>query len=107
MIDTNSFRQEVFSIVTSIPYGKVITYGQIAWIIGKPQYARLVGHALRHTIPGHQLPCHRVVNSQGRTAPHWPEQIELLKSEGVTFQPNGNVNMKANQWNWKDLDSAF
>ena len=47
------------------------------------------------------FPCHRVVNSQGRTAPDWAEQRFLLEAEGVEFKPNGRVNMKKYQWKLK------
>ena len=39
------------------------------------------------------LPCHRVVNSQGRTAPGWTRQRELLEAEGVLFRANGRVDL--------------
>ena len=44
------------------------------------------------------LPCHRVVNSQGRLVPGWTEQRALLESEGVRFRANGFVDMKKSQW---------
>lgn len=90
----NLFTREVYSIVASIPRGKVLTYGQIAWLTGHPNHSRLVGHVLRGAAAELNLPCHRVVNSQGRTAPCWPEQTELLKAEGVTFKRNGCVDME-------------
>ena len=49
--------------------------------------------------PGAGLPCHRVVNSAGRTAPHWLEQAEKLKEEGVVFRGGGCVDMKVCRWN--------
>lgn len=45
------------------------------------------------------FPCHRVVNHQGRVAPGWHEQIDLLKSEGVTFKDDFCVDLKKHQWN--------
>ena len=44
------------------------------------------------------LPCHRVVNSQGRTAPGWTRQRELLEAEGVLFRANGRVDLSASGW---------
>lgn len=44
------------------------------------------------------FPCHRVVNHQGRISPGWPEQIELLKNEGVTFKNDFCVDLKKHQW---------
>lgn len=94
MIDKGRFAHEVYSVVASIPRGKVLTYGQVAWLIGHPNHSRLVGRMLHDTPQNLALPCHRVVNSQGRTAPCWPEQAGLLKAEGVTFKQNGCVDLK-------------
>ncbi|MGI6794950.1 MGMT family protein, partial [Bacteroides sp. KG68] len=49
-MDKDIFRQEVYDIVAAIPPGCVLTYGQIAYLIGKPQYSRMVGHAM-HNAP--------------------------------------------------------
>lgn len=96
MTGIDKFKNSVYDIVKSIPYGKVLTYGQIAWLAGQPTYSRLVGRTLWGT--KENLPCHRVVNSQGRTAPDWEEQIELLKAEGVRFKRNGYVDLKSSNW---------
>lgn len=103
-IDIEEFRQDVYSIVASVPYGRVITYGQIAWLMGRPQNSRLVGRVMRDVSGELNLPCHRVVNSQGRIAPHWVEQKLLLEAEGVVFKGNGCVDMKRSQWNWSEED---
>ncbi len=100
MMEVEAFRQEVYAVVASIPYGKVLTYGQVAWLVGKPRHSRLVGRVLCGATAASQLPCHRVVNSQGRTVPHWPEQVELLKVEGVTFKSNGCVDRKMHGWDF-------
>ena len=68
-MDKTSFGEEVYSVVASIPPGRVLTYGQIAYLIGKPQCSRMVGQAMHNAPEGQNLPCHRVVNSQGRLAP--------------------------------------
>lgn len=96
MTGIDKFKNSVYDIVKSIPYGKVLTYGQIAWLAGLPTYSRLVGRTLRET--KENLPCHRVVNSQGRTAPDWEKQIELLKAEGVRFKRNEYVDLKSSNW---------
>ena len=78
------FLQDVYSVVAAIPTGCVVTYGQIAYLVGRPQCLH--------------LPCHRVVNSQGRLVPGWTEQRSLLENEGVRFRANGFVDMKKSQW---------
>lgn len=102
-VDTEAFYNEVYEVIAQIPRGKVISYGEIALLLGKPQYSRMVGRALKQVPSGLSLPCHRVVNSQGRLAPGWDEQKVLLIEEGVTFKQNGEVNMKLCRWNWKEL----
>ena len=96
--DTRLFQQEVYTVVAAIPYGKVATYGQIAWLIGKPRHARLVGHCLHQAPEALHLPCHRVVNSSGRTAPQWAEQAQLLAAEGIPFKSNGQIDLRQAQW---------
>lgn len=93
------FYPEVYDIVRQIPEGNVMTYGQIARLLGRPQNSRLVGQALQNVPQPLCLPCHRVVNSQGRTAPGWEEQKSLLAAEGVSIKTNGCVDLKKHQWN--------
>lgn len=45
-VDADAFKQEVYAVVASIPYGKVLTYGQVAWLVGRPKHSRMVGHVL-------------------------------------------------------------
>lgn len=93
-----NFYTEVYSVVKEIPFGSVITYGQIGYLIGKPRASRMVGQAMFHAPAGKGLPCHRVVNSVGRLVPAWTEQRELLEKEGITFKKNGCVNLKKHLW---------
>ena len=83
-MDRAQFYKEVYSITKEIPYGNVFTYGKIAQLIGNPQYSRMVGQALSYAPKEEDLPCHRVVNSQGRLVPSWQKQKELLEKEGIT-----------------------
>ena len=89
---------EILSAVEEIPQGRVASYGQIARLIGRDQNARLVGKVLSMAWFYGSYPCHRVVNHEGRLAPHFPEQRERLLQEGITFLENGCVNMKIHQW---------
>ncbi len=80
--------KDIYDAVRKIPRGRVATYGQIASLAGNPKGARAVGNALHvNPFPG-EIPCHRVVNSQGRLSGSFafggPDaQAELLRSEGV------------------------
>ena len=93
-----TFKYDVLSIVSHIPRGRVTTYGHIATLAGWPSHARMVGRTLRYTPEAASLPCYRVVNNAGRTAPGWSRQRPLLESEGVTFKPNGHVDMLRHLW---------
>lgn len=86
------FDGRVYALVAKIPRGKVVTYGQLALMLGAPRNARRVGRALHFAPPG--VPCHRVVNHAGRLAPGFIRQRELLEAEGVKFTETGNVDLK-------------
>ena len=106
-----AFGEDVLNIVRQIPRGRVTTYGHIAALAGWPSHARMVGRTLRYScVPSvasdqrssapeaEKLPCHRVVNIAGRTAPGWSRQRTLLEEEGVTFKANGHVDMEKHLW---------
>lgn len=100
----DAFAEEVYRLVEAIPAGKVLTYGEIAVLLGRPRHARLVGRILSRTPAERQVPCHRVVNARGETAPGWREQRELLRSEKVQFRPDGRVDRKRSGWRpWAPL----
>lgn len=77
-----------------IPYGKVLSYGDIAKAIGYPRRARFVGFAMRACPDG--LPWHRVVMADGTITggDFAPLREMLLRQEGVPFLPDGRVDMK-------------
>lgn len=92
------FFLSVYEIVKQIPRGQVTTYGTIAQIMGRPQCSRMVGQAMHYASFYTKAPCHRVVNCQGRLVPHWEEQGEMLKKEGVRIKENGCVDLKTHLW---------
>ncbi|MEI3154913.1 MAG: MGMT family protein [Odoribacter sp.] len=96
--DRNIFYNEIYSIVKQIPAGRVVTYGILARLAGFPAIFQTSRSTLSHHNQPDFLPCHRVVNSQGRLAPHWPQQRQLLEQEGVIFKPNGNVDLRLSGW---------
>ena len=97
-VQARTFQEDVLNIVAQIPYGKVTTYGIIAAWAGWPSHSRMVGRVLRYSPEASALPCHRVVNMIGRTAPGWMAQSELLRNEGVAFKANGHVDMQHCLW---------
>lgn len=93
----------IYEVVRQIPKGCVTTYGQVAFLAGNPRWSRVVGYALhRNPAPG-VIPCHRVVNREGRLAPAFAfggmdVQRELLEQEGVTFRPDGTIDLRQFGW---------
>jgi len=93
-----AFCDTVLNIVSQIPRGRVTTYGLIATLAGWPSHSRMVGRTLKYSPGAGLLPCHRVVNKAGRTAPGWRHQRPLLEEEGVRFKANGHVDMARYLW---------
>ncbi|HEY8389488.1 MAG TPA: MGMT family protein [Clostridia bacterium] len=94
----NNFYQRVYDAVKRIPKGKVCTYGVIAFMAGSPRASRVVGYALHHNPDPQNIPCHRVVNRQGRLAPAFAfggiqVQKQLLEHEGVKVSDDGYVDL--------------
>jgi methylated-DNA-protein-cysteine methyltransferase related protein len=93
----------VYALVRQVPPGKVVTYGQVAALLGQPRAARAVGYALRFLPAGTDVPWHRVINHRGqislRTPPESPlVQRLLLEEEGVVFDAEGRVDLAVYRW---------
>ena len=93
-----NFAQGVYEIVKKIPRGKVVTYGQIALMLGKPRGAREVGWAMKNC--PEKLPWQRVVMADGSVTggTYYEMRKALLEEENITFLPDGRVDMKTCQW---------
>lgn len=80
------FQRDVYDRLLSIEYGHVVSYGQVAADIGKPDMARAVGQAVGANPIPIVVPCHRVVASDGRLTGFGgglPAKVALLKLEGI------------------------
>ena len=93
----NTF-EKIYEVVKSIPKGKVATYGQVALLAGNPRWARVVGYALHVNPEPGIIPCHRVVNRDGKGAPSFAfggegVQRQLLESEGIVFESDGRIDL--------------
>lgn len=94
-----SFYDKVYEKVREIPPGRVATYGGIALALGSPRASRAVGYALHFNPSPGVIPCHRVVNREGRLAPAFAfggmdEQRRLLEGEGVAVSEDGFVELE-------------
>jgi len=101
---TPPFRRLVYRLVSRVPRGKVVTYGQVAAILGQPRGARAVGTALAALRPPliAQVPWQRVINAAGRCSQRTglaaSSQRDLLEREGVRFDRRGVVDLRRYRW---------
>ena len=89
-IDGTNFQIQVWSEISKIPYGKTKTYKEIAISIGKPNSARAVANACGKNPYPIDIPCHRVIRSDGNIGGYSGEggikkKLQLLKSENFKF----------------------
>ena len=101
---TPPFYRLVYRLVRRVPRGRVVTYGQVAAILGQPRGARAVGMALG-ALRGpllHLVPWHRVINAAGRCSHRdglsASTQRDLLAGEGVRFDRHGKVDLRRVRW---------
>ena len=90
---------KIYEVVKSIPKGRVMTYGQVASLAGNPRWARVVGYALHNNPDPENIPCHRVVNREGKVAESFVfggggVQRERLEAEGIVFEKDGRIDLK-------------
>lgn len=98
------FARAVYALVKEVPRGKVVTYGQVAAILGHPRAARAVGTALSH-LPralARLVPWQRVINAAGGISMRGdvmrPDlQRQLLELEGIELR-RGRVDLKRYRW---------
>ena len=87
------FRERVYEMVRHIPRGRVMSYGQIAALVGSPRSARTVGGVAHWGDP--DLPWQRVVMKDGGLAPGYPGgtagHAEALRAEGVEISDDFKV----------------
>jgi len=93
-----NWHQSVWKVVSEIPCGHVLTYGEVARLAGIPSAARRVSQALRRAPRSMSLPWHRVINAQGRISfpqesSGWQKQKDLLEIEGLVFL-NGKIDLE-------------
>jgi methylated-DNA-[protein]-cysteine S-methyltransferase len=91
-----SFNEKCYSVLVEVPKGKVTTYKEIAHKLNSKAY-RAVGNAMNHNPYAPKIPCHRVVNSDGRVggfASGVKRKIEMLRKEGIEIDKNNKIDLK-------------
>jgi methylated-DNA-protein-cysteine methyltransferase-like protein len=100
-VDEQGYRERVFGIVRRIPKGRVMTYGQLATLLGEGYTARTVGyvmHAADDTVPWQ-----RVINSQGKCSTGrvvLPPDLQqrMLEAEGIVFDAKERCDLERYRW---------
>ncbi|MEJ7861955.1 MAG: MGMT family protein [Pyrinomonadaceae bacterium] len=101
-VNEQTYREKVYEIVRAIPPGRVMTYGQIAEILGEGYTPRTVGFVM-HAADTQTVPWQRVINSQGAcstgkmTMPVNLQQ-KMLEDEGIEFNEKGRCDLKVYGW---------
>jgi len=91
-----SIQKKVFTVIRKIPRGKVVTYKGVAKAIGNPLASRAVGNALHRNPHPIQIPCHRVVKSDGTLGGYAlgeEKKKQLLENEGVIFTDKNKIDV--------------
>ena len=97
-----AFYDAVYRLVRAIPRGRVMTYGQIAAILGMPRAARAVGYAM-HMSENKRVPWQRVINHKGGISARGDvirptTQRLLLEKEGIRFNESECCDLNKYRW---------
>jgi len=91
-----SFAEKCYNALKRVPKGKVTTYGAIAKVLNSKAY-RAVGTAMNKNPYAPNVPCHRVVNSNGNIggfSSGSKDKINILKKEGVEVRGGKIINFE-------------
>ena len=92
------FQSDCYEALKKVPKGKVITYAGLARMIGRPKAHRAVGSAMNKNPYAPQVPCHRVVKSNGDLggfATDIEVKIKRLQEEGVMVSDKKIVDFRS------------
>lgn len=106
-----SFYEAVYRLVRDIPKGRVMTYGQIAAVLGVPRAARAVGYAMRMS-GDKRVPWQRVINHRGGISARGEVerpmlQRVLLEKEGVRFDASERCDLRVYRWEPENPEQYF
>ncbi|MCH7958552.1 MAG: methylated-DNA--[protein]-cysteine S-methyltransferase [Candidatus Hydrogenedentes bacterium] len=105
-----NFYDAVYRVVRKIPRGRVMTYGQIATILGAPRAARAVGYAMRASPK--KVPWQRVINRMGQISARGDVerpiiQQQMLEAEGVVFDDTESCDLGRYRWEPRNPEQFF
>ena len=88
-VQDTPFRMQVWKLLSEVPYGHTMTYGQLARRTGIPNLSpQAVGNALNHNPIAILIPCHRIIGKDGSLigyAGGLARKAKLLQLEGITL----------------------
>lgn len=107
-VDSAGYRERVYELVRRIPVGRVMTYGQLAELLGEGYTARTVGFVMHAA--SEDVPWHRVINAQGacstgRVVLPPDKQQRMLEAEAVTFDARGRCDLGRYRWTPEEFDT--
>lgn len=100
-----SFFEQCYNLVRQVPEGRVTTYKAICEAMGSHAY-RAVGQAMHRNPYAPEVPCHRVVSSDGSLGGFaWgsEKKIALLSQEGIQVQNNAIIDFETHFFNQFDF----
>lgn len=105
-----TFYERVYDVVRRVPSGRVVTYGQVALLVGSPAAARATGYALHYLPDDSDVPWWRVVNASGGISlkgrgAQAELQKQVLEREGIVFDAMGRIDLRAFRW-WPEDGAA-
>jgi methylated-DNA-protein-cysteine methyltransferase-like protein len=108
-VKDKNYRERVFEIVRQIPSGRVMTYGQIAEILGENYTPRTVGFVMNSATE--DVPWQRVINAQGACSTGHiilpvNLQQQMLESEGVVFNEKQRCDLKKYRWQPEEVQGS-
>lgn len=117
MYSAMNFREQVIELLRKVPKGRLVTYGQLARVLGRPRASRVVGGFLWSLPPDDRItPWQRVVGRNGRVSyredpfsdrPPTERQHEKLSEEGLEPDLNGAYNLELYGMSDAELRSLF
>ncbi len=105
-----NFYDAVYRVVRKIPRGRVMTYGQIATILGAPRAARAVGYAMGASPKN--VPWQRVINRKGQISARGDVerpiiQQQMLEAEGLVFDETESCDLTRYRWEPRNPERFF
>lgn len=89
----SSFARKIYQSLIKVPYGSIVTYGQLAAMADSPTAARATGRAMAANPFPIVVPCHRVVNSNGQPGFYSAANGAQTKEWLIVFEKQHSLTM--------------